>query len=111
MSPTITVTEAAAHKIADIILGPEAGESAGLRIFVKGGGCSGLQYGFELIDAAQADDLVIERGGVTLFVDHLSSLYLDGATIDYVREGFNSFFSISNPNVKTTCGCGSSFSA
>jgi len=107
----LTLTRAAVNKIADVLLEPDSEGAAGLRVFVKGGGCSGFQYGFALEAEEQEGDLVIEQAGVKLFIDYMSSLYLNGATIDYAREGLNSFFSISNPNAKTTCGCGSSFSA
>ena len=80
-----------------------------LRIFVQGGGCSGFQYGFEFDEAQADDDLAVVTNGVTLLVDPLSLQYLMGATVDYTETLAGAQFSIRNPNAKTTCGCGSSF--
>ena len=75
---------------------------------VQGGGCSGFQYGFTF-DEQKEDDEAVVTDGVTLVVDPLSLQYLDGAEIDYSSDHFSSQFVIRNPNVQTTCGCGSSF--
>ena len=83
----------------------------GLRLGVMGGGCSGLQYGFEFDEQVQDGDTCVENQGVKLLVDPMSFQYLGGAEIDY-REGLDGAqFVIRNPSAKTTCGCGSSFSA
>ena len=106
----ILFTDAAAAKVAELIR--EEGNSAlMLRVFVQGGGCSGLQYGFEFDEAEQDGDTLVEKQGVKLLVDPMSFQYLNGAEIDY-REGLEGAqFVIRNPNAHTTCGCGSSFAA
>ena len=105
----ITLTEAAAARVATIAA--KQGKPAILRLSVDGGGCSGFQYGFEFDEQRAEDDLAIEREGVTLLVDPLSLQYLVGAEVDYSEGLSGAQFVIRNPNAKTTCGCGSSFSA
>ena len=101
-------TDAAARKIGELIAS-EGNPKLMLRVFVQGGGCSGLQYGFEFDDEMQEGDTCIEAQGVKLLVDPMSSQYLGGAEIEY-REGLDGAqFVISNPNAQTSCGCGSSF--
>ena len=106
----IVITNGAVEKVRQILEDSDSPASA-LRIYVQGGGCGGFQYGFSLEEAAAEDDFVIERDGVTFLVDCMSSSYLEGSHVDYVSDDFNAHFSITNPNAKTTCGCGSSFSA
>jgi iron-sulfur cluster insertion protein len=107
----ITVTTLAADKINEL-LAEEQKNGAGLRVFVQGGGCSGFQYGLMIEeDGASPDsDQVIESNGVTLFVDPISVRYLKGAEVDFIDNLSGGGFTIRNPNAKTTCGCGSSFS-
>ena len=81
----------------------------GLRVFVAGGGCSGLQYGMAFEASARDFDTVIEQGGVQLFVDPTSMMYLAGASIDYIDSLMGAGFKIENPNAVSACGCGSSF--
>lgn len=107
----INITTAAAQKVREILQEPDNANVSALRIYVHGGGCGGFQYGFSLEAEVAEDDYVIEQDGVKFLIDYMSSNYLEGAEIDYRTDGFNSHFSISNPNAKTTCGCGSSFSA
>jgi iron-sulfur cluster insertion protein len=103
-------TDAAARKVSELIQG-EGNPNLMLRVFVQGGGCSGLQYGFEFDEQLQEGDTCIENQGVKLLVDPTSFQYLTGAEIDY-REGLEGAqFVIRNPNAATTCGCGSSFTA
>ena len=107
----INVTESAASKIGEL-LAEENKEAAGLRVFVQGGGCSGFQYGL-MIDEGEGDastDSVIESNGVKLLVDPISARYLTGAEVDFVDNITGGGFTIKNPNAKSTCGCGSSFS-
>lgn len=85
--------------------------AAGLRIQVKGGGCSGLQYDMSWADSPKERDKVFERDGVRLFVDPKSYLYLVGTILEYQESLMESGFKLVNPNAKTTCGCGSSFTA
>src|SRR5579862_8985853 len=109
-APALVFTNAAARKVSDLIRG-EGNPKLMLRVFVQGGGCSGLQYGFEFDEAMQEGDTCVENQGVKLIVDPMSVQYLTGAEIDY-REGLEGAqFVIRNPNAATTCGCGSSFSA
>jgi len=106
----IDFTEAAARKVRALIE-DEGNPALNLRVYISGGGCSGFQYGFEFDEQRGEDDLAIERGGVTLLVDPLSLQYLVGAEVDYSEGLTGAQFVIRNPNAKTTCGCGSSFSA
>ena len=102
----VNFTESAAEQAKVIIAGEDPGLE--LRVYVQGGGCSGFQYGFTF-DEKKEDDEVVVTDGVTLVVDPLSLQYLSGAEIDYSSDHFSSQFVIRNPNVQTTCGCGSSF--
>jgi iron-sulfur cluster insertion protein len=103
------LTESAVAKVKALVA-DEENPSLKLRVYVTGGGCSGFQYGFAFEDAANEDDTVVEKDGVTALVDPLSYQYLVGSEVDY-KEGLEgSRFVINNPNASTTCGCGSSFS-
>ena len=107
---SIVFTDAAAGKVGDLIR-EEGNAALMLRVYVQGGGCSGLQYGFEFDENVQEGDTLVEKLGVKLLVDPMSFQYLGGAEIDY-REGLEGAqFVIRNPNATTTCGCGSSFAA
>jgi iron-sulfur cluster insertion protein len=103
-------TPAAAAKVSELIA-EEGNPDLKLRVYIQGGGCSGFQYGFEFDEQRGEDDLAIETDGVTLLVDPLSLQYLMGAVVDYTESLHGAQFSIRNPNAKSTCGCGSSFSA
>jgi iron-sulfur cluster insertion protein len=105
----MTITESAAGKIAEL-LAEENEPNLKIRCFVQGGGCSGMQYGFDFDEDQNEDDFVIESNGARLLVDSMSYQYLTGATIDYKEDLQGSQFVIKNPNAQTTCGCGSSFS-
>jgi iron-sulfur cluster insertion protein len=106
----LVFTDAAALKVADLIRN-EGNPKLMLRVFVQGGGCSGLQYGFEFDEQLQDGDTCIENQGVKLLIDPMSVNYLGGAEIDF-RDGLDGAqFVIRNPNATTTCGCGSSFTA
>jgi iron-sulfur cluster insertion protein len=108
----INVTPLAAEKINEL-LAEEQKPGAGLRVFVQGGGCSGFQYGLMIEEngASPDADQVIQSNGVTLYVDPISIRYLKGAEVDFIDNMAGGGFTIRNPNAKTTCGCGSSFSA
>ncbi|MFT3907195.1 MAG: iron-sulfur cluster insertion protein ErpA [Steroidobacteraceae bacterium] len=107
--PVLVFTDAAARKVSQLIEG-EGNPALMLRVFVQGGGCSGMQYGFEFDEQVQDGDTCVENQGVKLLIDPMSVQYLGGAEIDY-REGLDGAqFVIRNPNAVTTCGCGSSFS-
>ncbi len=109
MDAPLLFSEAAAKKVASLIL-EEGNPELKLRVYISGGGCSGFQYGFEFDESQSEDDLALQRDGVTLLVDPLSLQYLMGAEVDYRESLQGSQFVIRNPNAKTTCGCGSSFS-
>lgn len=83
---------------------------AGLRVAVEGGGCSGFQYEIQIARGANADDVVIERDGARLFVDPVSLPFLLGSEVDWVDELIGASFKVKNPNAKSSCGCGVSFS-
>ena len=102
-------TDSAASKVRELI-GEEGNDSLMLRVFISGGGCSGFQYGFTFDESSSDGDTIIERGGVRLLVDPMSIQYLSGAEIDYSEGIEGAQFVIRNPNARTTCGCGSSFS-
>jgi iron-sulfur cluster insertion protein len=104
----LAFTQAAAAKVASLIA-EEGNPALKLRVYIQGGGCSGFQYGFEFDDQQGEDDLALQRDGVTLLVDPLSLQYLMGAEVDYRESLQGAQFVIRNPNAKTTCGCGSSF--
>ena len=102
-------TDSAAEKVKKLIE-EEKNPSLNLRVFVTGGGCSGFQYGFTFDEKIQDGDAEIAKCGVKLLVDPMSIQYLRGAEIDYQEGLEGAQFVIKNPNAKTTCGCGSSFS-
>ena len=107
----ITVTEAAATKIKELLVEEGKAES-GLRVFVQGGGCSGFQYGLMIEESgAGVGDQSFESNGVKLFVDPVSISYLKGAEVDFVDTITGGGFTIKNPNATSTCGCGQSFNA
>ena len=105
----ITVTEAAQAKITDILL-EENNPAMRLRMYVQGGGCSGMSYGFTLDEIMNEDDFEITMESSSVLVDAMSMQYVSGAVIDYKDDLSGSQFVIKNPNAQTTCGCGSSFS-
>lgn len=106
----IDFTAAAAAKVRELIR-EEGNPALKLRVYIQGGGCSGFQYGFEFDEQQSEDDFAVATDDVTLLVDPLSLQYLVGAQVDYTESLHGSQFVIRNPNAKTTCGCGSSFSA
>ena len=103
-------TAAAAAKVRELIR-EEGNPALKLRVYIQGGGCSGFQYGFEFDEQQNEDDFAVATDEVTLLVDPLSLQYLVGAQVDYTESLHGAQFVIRNPNAKTTCGCGSSFSA
>ena len=105
----VTLTANAEEKIRELMV--EEPETEGLRVFVRGGGCHGYQYGMAFESKISEDDSVIEKGGVKVILDSQSAPLLNGAEVDYVDSVQGSGFAIKNSQAKTTCGCGSSFSA
>jgi len=105
---TITITEAAANTVRDLLAQKNVPDY-GLRVFVSGGGCSGMQYGMALEAEARPYDHVIQQDGIQIFIDPTSMMYLSNATIDYEDSLMGGGFKIDNPNAVSSCGCGSSF--
>lgn len=105
----IEFSEAAASRVHELI-SEEENVDLKLRVFVTGGGCSGFQYGFTFDEKTNADDMHIEKNGVSLVVDPMSLQYLVGGVVDYEEGLQGSRFYVNNPNATTTCGCGASFS-
>ena len=105
----LTITAIAELKIQELMV--EEKDIVGLRVYVKGGGCHGYQYGMAFESKMGDDDTVVEKGIVKVIMDSQSAPLLQGAEVDYVDSLQGSGFSIKNPQAKTTCGCGSSFSA
>lgn len=104
----VTLSSAAADRIRAI--GAKEGRPVMLRVAVEGGGCSGFQYQFDLVEAAGDDDLRVERDGAAALVDVVSLALLKGSEIDFVDELAGAEFRVRNPNAKSSCGCGVSFS-
>lgn len=105
----VDITDSAAKRIA-WVLSQDEYRGRMLRISVSGGGCSGFQYGFTFDDATTEADLVIERDGARVLIDDVSLDMLRGSTIDYVEDMIGASFAIRNPQAKSACGCGNSFS-
>ncbi len=113
--PNLNFSQSAAEKVAQLIT-EEENDALNLRVFITGGGCSGFQYGFTFDEEIQDDDMIFEtkvenyHRAIKLLVDPMSYQYLSNAEIDYREDLQGEQFVIKNPNAKTTCGCGSSFS-
>jgi iron-sulfur cluster assembly accessory protein len=104
----VTVSERAARRIAEIAAAEPA--TPLLRVAVEGGGCSGFQYKFDLVGAAEPDDTVLERAGARVLIDPVSLAFMAGSEIDFVDDLMGAAFKIRNPNATSSCGCGTSFS-
>ena len=105
---TVYLTDTAAETVRNLLIQKNVSDY-GLRVFVAGGGCSGMQYGMALEAEPRSYDHVSEKDGVKVFIDPTSMMYLNQATIDYVDSIMGGGFKIENPNAVTSCGCGSSF--
>jgi iron-sulfur cluster assembly accessory protein len=106
--PQVLLSDRAARRIAQILAAEPAGTV--LRVSVEGGGCSGFQYRYDLVQEAPAeDDLVLARDGATVLVDSISAQYMQGSQIDFVDDLIGQSFQIRNPNAVASCGCGTSF--
>ena len=108
MSESVTVSERAARRVAEIL--KKEPEGTMLRVSVEGGGCSGFQYKFDMDRAKTDDDLVIARDGAVVLIDSLSVGYMAGSEIDFVDDLIGASFKIKNPVATASCGCGTSFS-
>jgi iron-sulfur cluster assembly accessory protein len=114
MAPAVnlSVTQPAAEEIKKFMSGEEGlPETAGLRVRVVPGGCSGFQYSLNIEEESRQGDFILDEKGVRLFVDMFSAQYLNGVEIDYVTNMMGSGFTFTNPNATGSCGCGSSFTA
>jgi iron-sulfur cluster assembly accessory protein len=105
---TVTLSEAAARRIAQIVSADSASQA--LRVSVEGGGCSGFSYKFDLTNEATDDDVVVARGDAKVLIDSMSLIYMAGSEIDFVDNLLGQSFQIKNPNAVASCGCGTSFS-
>ena len=103
----LSITPTAAEKVREL-LEQENDPSLALRIFVAGGGCSGLQYGMTL-DEEQDGDTIVEQSGIKVLVDEMSLGYINGSQVDYVDSLMGAGFTVNNPNAVSSCGCGHSF--
>ena len=104
---TIQITENAAKQIQKSL--NKRGKGIGLRVGVQTSGCSGMAYKLEYVDTPDTDDTTFDQHGVKVFVDAKSLPYIDGMTLDFVKQGFKEGYVFENPNVKGQCGCGESF--
>jgi iron-sulfur cluster assembly accessory protein len=110
MDNLITLTDKAVEMVKDAMQ-REGLAGYGIRIGVMGGGCSGFQYSMDFENSPKDGDITLEQAGLKLYVDAMSSMYLQGVTVDYVVGLQGAGFKFNNPNAKSTCGCGSSFQA
>jgi iron-sulfur cluster insertion protein len=106
----LTITESAAVRMTALLTEEGSTPETKVRVFVQGGGCSGMEYGFTFDDEKNEDDWEIPAGTTNVLIDSMSAQYLQNAEIDYVEDLNGARFKINNPNAETTCGCGSSFS-
>ena len=104
----VTLSPKAIEKVKEV-MSQQTPPPTALRIGVRGGGCSGFQYAMEFASETKENDIVEDVDGLTVAVDQMSAMYLEGVTIDYLEGLDASGFKFENPNVKKTCGCGSSF--
>lgn len=108
--PNVILTDSAARRINEIVA--KEPEGTVLRVAVEGGGCSGFQYTFDLVDGARAsrDDVKLENQGAIVLIDPVSMQFMAGSQIDFVDDLIGASFQIKNPNATASCGCGTSFS-
>ncbi len=104
----ITLSERAANRINEIVTG-QADKNM-LRLSVEGGGCSGFQYSFDLVENSEDGDIIIEKDGAKVLIDSVSIMYIQGSEIDFIDDLIGASFRVNNPNATAACGCGVSFS-
>lgn len=107
--PVLLVTDKAIAKVKEFANGNPGSQGKCLRVYIEGGGCSGFQYGFAF-DDKQSDDVVVDAADIQVVVDPMSLPYLRGSTVDFVEAMTGAGFTVNNPNAKSACGCGTSFS-
>lgn len=105
----VTITDTAFARINELLT-EENNPKLKLRVFVQGGGCSGMEYGFTFDEEQNEDDFMFDNDGVSVLIDSMSMQYLTGAVVDFKDDLNGTRFTIDNPNAETSCGCGSSFS-
>jgi len=105
----VTLTKSAAEKLGGIMAEKGVETTHGLRVFVQGGGCGGMQYGMTFDNQMRAGDQVFNNHGIPVYVDQVSLFYINGARIDYIDSLMGGGFHIENPQAVSSCGCGSSF--
>ncbi len=110
MTDTFTISAAAAARVQELLTLPDYAGRSALRVAIEGGGCSGFQYSYDLVNSPAPDDHVILAHGVQVLVDPISLQYLSGATLDYESDLSGNRWVMKNPNATARCGCGSSFS-
>lgn len=103
----VTLSASAAARVKKVLSKEAPGST--LRVAVDGGGCSGFQYSFKIVDGAEPDDLTVERDGAKVLIDAVSLEYLRGSEIDFVDDLIGQSFKVHNPNATASCGCGTSF--
>lgn len=103
-----SISEPAGDKLLDVL---DLSKDQKLRISIRGGGCAGFEYQFDIEDNQEEGDFRFEKSGAVVLIDPISAPYLEGSELDYVAEMFGAKFVLKNPNAKTTCGCGSSFAS
>jgi iron-sulfur cluster assembly accessory protein len=108
--PVLRLTPKAIEMVKEAMVAEKL-DGHGLRVFIQGGGCSGFQYGLDFDTASRAGDFELELDGLKVWIDPMSAMHLEGTVIDYVVGISGAGFKFNNPNAKTTCGCGSSFSS
>lgn len=109
MEDQVKITDSAFSRISELLL-DEGNPNLKLRVFVQGGGCSGMEYGFTFDEEVNDDDFTFDKEGVNVLIDSMSMQYLAGAVVDFKDDLNGTRFTIDNPNAQTSCGCGSSFS-
>lgn len=109
VAESVQLTDVAVERFRKVMEQERLGPDSGVRIAVNSGGCSGMSYAMSFENQARAGDIVLERGGLKLFVDRESAPYLEGVTIDYVVGLHKEGFKFVNPKATRTCGCGESF--
>jgi iron-sulfur cluster assembly accessory protein len=108
MTQPVLLTDRAARRISEIVAREPSGSL--LRVSVKGGGCSGFQYSFDIVQSREDGDIVLEKNGATVLIDEMSLPFMAGSEIDFVDDLMGAAFKVSNPNASASCGCGVSFS-
>ncbi len=109
MSNLVTVTNSVFKRVSELMTQEKSTHSTGLRISVEAGGCSGLQYKYELTDQSRSDDVVIEQNNVRIYIDSKSAQFMQNSQLNFVEELGASYFEVKNPNAASKCGCGNSF--